>query len=186
MPAETQNQESSSQLTSKQHLPIMQAEAGFQRGRTVFSTIVVLLSLDDDHYLRVYKQSDHANQASIPPEPYLEIAAADVTRAYASTPQIVIKTTARRYRFDLSGGVPDGAEFQPLLDKWLEALQQDQFPVKRSAFNDFMVNKILSHSFLSIMIVGVLSVVVLILIVCIVIFNGPGWFQDLRYFLFPQ
>lgn len=167
MPAETKSQETSPTITSKSHQPIMQTEAGFQTGRTVFSTIVVKLSLDDDHYLRVYKQS----------ELYLEIAATDVTRAYASTPQIVIKTAARRYRFDLSGGAPGLPEFQPLLDKWLEALQQDQFPVKRSAFNDFVVNKIFSHSFLSIFIVGLLSVVVIIFIVSIIVMFATGYLR---------
>ena len=182
MQEETINQETSPPISSKPHQPIMQAEAGYQEGFTIVSTITVLLSLDDDHYLRVYKQSDQANQASIPAELYLEIAATDVKRAYASfssssrisiTPQIVIKATAKTYRFNLSGGAPGLAEFQPLLDDWLDALQQDQFPVRKSRFNDFMAKKVLPHLLLTFMISISLFVVVILIVSAIVMFaNG--------------
>jgi len=187
----------------------MQAKASFHVDGTGFGTSTVSLSLDDDHHLRVYKQSDQANQV-LTLEPVVDIAATDVTRVYASLSKILIKTTTRWYVFDLSGNAADVAGLSSAIadvalpgmggyyfirlkgilaklpmDEWLDSLQQEQFPVRRSGFNEFYTKKVLPHLFIS-FIIGLILGVALILIVCIVVFNGPGWLQDLRYFLFPQ
>ena len=164
----------------------MQAKASFHIDGTGFGLSIVSLSLDDDHHLRVYNQSDQANQALTAQEPIVDITAADVTRVYANLSKILIKTTSRWYMFDLSGYGSDltllsssiadalspgmGASYfvrtkdilaKLPMDEWLDALQQNQFPVKRSGFNEFLTKKVLPHLFISFLICLLLGIVLL-------------------------
>ncbi len=207
---ETKNQEGPPLITSKPYQSIMRAETGFQEGLSSLNTIAVSLSLDDDHHLRVYKRSDNANKALVPEVPYRDIAATDVRRVYASLYQIVVKTAARTYCFDLSGGEGGGAQMSSALggaaipgggiaglitlkyilaklpiDDWLDAMQKDQFPVKKSRLNDIITKKVLPHLFIS-LIIGILLFVVLIFIWAFVAINGPTWLIYLEYYLSPR
>lgn len=198
MQAENENQETSPTITSKQHKPIMQAESGFQEGLSSLNTIAVSLSLDDDHHLRIYKRSEDTNQVLVPKEPYRDIAATDVKRVYASLYQIIVKTRAKKYRFDLSGGEGGGAQLSSIIggaalpgggiaglirlkyilanlpmDDWLDALQQEQFPVRKSGFNEFLTKKALPHLFISFIIGLILGIILVLIVTAIVMFaNG--------------
>ncbi len=210
MPADTANQESSSPITSMPHQPIMQAMASFHIDGTGFGMSIVSLSLDNDQHLRVYKQSDQANQASIPDEPIVNLAATDVTRVYAILSKILIRTSGRWYMFDLSGAAADltqlstsiadalspgmGASYfvrikdilaKLPMDEWLDALQQNQFPVKRSGYNEFITKKVLPHLLISFLI-SILLGIVLIFIWAFVAINGPTWLIYLEYYLSPR
>ena len=200
MQEETKTQESSSPITSKPHQPIMQAKASFHIDGTGFGMSIVSLSLDDDHHLRAYKQSGQTNQSSIQEEPIVDIAATDVTRVYALYTKILVKTTSRWYMFDLSGYAADVTQLTSSIadalspgmgagyffrlkdilaklpmDEWLDALQQNQFPVRKSRYNEFVTKKVLPHLLIS-FIISLLLGVVLILIVSVIVMFATGAF----------
>jgi len=186
---ETNNQQTqTATLDHKSELPL-QANASFMVGQTIFSMRSVLMSLDKDTHLRIYKQPDGSDEQAAFNEIVLDIAPETVKNVYVLQTVLVVKIPGRTCRFDLSGGksvsaslkaiggnvaIPAGGmagivQMESLIDElpldlWLEAMQEAGFPVKRSKYNDFQNKWILTF------VKGILAAFVIFIVYVIVMF----------------
>ena len=186
---ETNNQQTqTAELNHNIELPL-QATASFMVGQTILSMQSVLLSLDKDSHLRIYKQPNGSDEEAAFNEIVLDIRPETVKNVYVLQTVLIVKIPGRTCRFDLSGGksvsaslkatlgnvaIPAGGlggvvQMMSLIDElpldaWLEAMKQAGFPVKRSKYND------LQNKWTLVFVRGIAAASVIFILYVIVVF----------------